>query len=137
MENFVNYCKDYILDNIEGYEGQSVYGSEFGYTLTEGANCDGSLTYSREEAKHYLKEWWDEAAAYWEYEKLNFGEVTHNPFDNPEAYMVCMVIEGVNAILSEQEDISENWNDEFVLTKEISERIKEYVKNFDENTELF
>ena len=131
MENFKEYCKDYILEHLNDYEGQSVYGSEVGYTITQSPNVDGTLTYSREDAKEYLREWWDECAAYWNYEKDNFGEHFHNPFDEPEAYMVCMVIEGVNAILANEPHIEESWNDELELTEEVIEDIKEHVEEFD------
>ena len=131
MENFKEYCKDYILEHLNDYEGQSVYGSEVGYTITQSPNVDGTLTYSREDAKEYLREWWDECAAYWNYEKVNFGEHFHNPFDEPEAYMVCMVIEGVNAILANEPHIEESWNDELELTEEVIEDIKEHVEEFD------
>lgn len=131
MESFKDYCKNYILDHIDGYEGQSHYGCDFAYTLTGEPNVEGTLTYSTYEAKEYLREWWDECGEYWDYEKDNFGENIHNPFDNPEAYMVCMVIEGVNAILANEPHIEESWNDELELTKEVIEDIKKYVEEFD------
>ena len=130
MENFIDYCKDYILSTIENYEGHNGYGSELGMTLTEEPNCNGSLTFSRSEAKDYLREWWDECGDYWEYERDNFGENFHNPFDDPEGYMVCMVIEGVNSILSDCPIVEENWNDKFELTEDAIASIEEYVENF-------
>lgn len=130
MENFVDYCKNYILENIENYKGRSEYGADFAYTLTEGPNCDGSLTYSRREAQEYLNEWYDDCSEYWEYEKSNFGENYHNPFENPEAYMVCMVIEGVHSILSHCPIIEENWDDTFVLDDDAIKSICEYVKGY-------
>lgn len=131
MESFKDYCKNYILDHIDGYEGQSHYGCDFAFILTEAPNADGSLTYGTNKAKEYLREWWDECGEYWEYEKDNFGEHLHNPFDEPEAYMVCMVIEGVNAILAKEPHIEESWNDKLELTEEVIAGIKEYVEEFD------
>lgn len=84
LEQFTQYCKEFIKDHIDGYTDQMVYGADLGYTITEGINADGSCTYSTYMAKQYLKEWWDDAADYFEYEKDNFGE-NHNPFKNPEA----------------------------------------------------
>ena len=137
MENFVKYCKDYIVDHISDYVGDNVYFCELGYTITEGPNCDGTLTYSTYEAKEYLREWWDDCASYWEYEKVNFGENMHNPFENPEAYMVCMVIEGVNAILGRCPIVDERWSEECELTQEDVDKIIEFVESFDEDEELF
>ena len=135
MENFKDYCKNYILDHIDNYEGQAHYGCDFAYTLTEAPNANGTLTYSTHDAIEYLREWWYECGEYWDYEKDNFGENIHNPFDNPEAYMVCMVIEGVNAILANEPHIEESWNDEIELTEEVIEDIKKYVEEF--NGEIF
>ena len=45
METFIDYCKNYVLEHIDGYEGQEVYLCDLGFTLTEGPNCDGTLTY--------------------------------------------------------------------------------------------
>ena len=133
METFIDYCKQYIYDHIDGYRGQRVYPCDLGYTLTDGPNCDGTLTYSRAEAIEYLKEWWDEAADYYDYERDNFGTGGHNPFDNPEAYMVCMVIEGVAALISQAFDRIEgvDWNEKVELTGDLIEQITEKVNEND------
>lgn len=135
--NFITYCKQYIFDHIDNYRGQSVYPCDFGFTLTEEPNYDGTLTYSREEAKNYIREWWDEANDYFEYEKFNFGTV-RNPFENPEVYMVCMVIAGVESLISNAFDQIEgvDWNEEIELTGELIEQICEKV-NENDNKRLF
>lgn len=127
MENFTDYCRDTIIDALESYEGQDVYPCDLAYTLTECMNANGTCTFSRAEAKDYIKEWWDEAGEYWEYENDNFGEHRWNPFNDPEAFMVCMVIEGVASMLSQCETIDESWNDEIKLTAETIGKIKEEV----------
>ena len=137
MESFVDYCKQYILDHIADHEGHWYYGGEVGYHITQGANCDGTLTHSTAEAKRYLGEWWDECGEYWEYEKGNFGEHFHNPFDEPEAYMVCMVIEGVNSILGNCPCLDNSWNEELELTGDVIREICDYAKNFETEGSLF
>lgn len=137
MENFVSYCKNYILENIDEFDGQTHYACDFAYELTNEPNVNGSLTFSRQKAMDYLGEWWDDAASYWQYENDNFGEHTHNPFDEPEAYMVCMVIEGCNAILAQAPFISDNWNDEVMFDKDAIDSIKDFVSGIDEGTSLF
>ena len=77
----------------------------------------------------YLKEWWDDAADYWNYEKDNFGENLHNPFDNPEAYTVCMVIEGVNGLMSQLQFIDKHWNDKITLSKRNINTIKKQLND--------
>lgn len=135
MEDFVTYCKNYVLEHIDEYEGQEVYLCDLGSTLTEYPNCDGTLTYSREAAKNCIREWWDEADDYFQYEKDNFG-TPRNPFENPEAYMVCMVIEGVRALIDDAIDtlgLNDKWNDEVELTVDLVEKIKGAVKEYDDD----
>ncbi len=130
LKTLTDYCKDFIIDNLPDYLGTNVYGCDLGYTITEGINADGSCTYSTYEAKEYLKFWWDDAADYFQYEKDNFGENLYNPFKNPEAYMVCMVIEGVNSLLSQSSFIDKNWNNEIELTKKNIKKIIQEIKDF-------
>lgn len=134
MESFIDYCKNYVLEHIDEYEGQEVYLCDLGFTLTEGPNCDGTLTYSIHDAIEYLREWWYEASDYFQYEKDNFG-TPRNPFENPEAYMVCMVIEGVRALIDDAVDtlgMNDQWNDEVELTADLIEKIKGAVKEYDD-----
>lgn len=130
LKTLTDYCKDFIIDNLPDYLETNVYGCDLGYTITEGINADGSCTYSTYEAKEYLKFWWNEAAAYFQYEKDNFGENLYNPFENPEAFMVCMVIEGVNSLLSQSKFIENNWNNNIELTDKNIKKIIQEIKDF-------
>lgn len=125
--DFDDFCKETIKDKLPEYVEQDVYMCELGMQLTEGMNCDGTFTYSRSEAKDYLREWWDDADEYWNYETFSFGEHFHNPFENPEAYLVCMVIEGVRSLLSQCHEVAENWNDQVELTQEMCDSIIEQL----------
>lgn len=132
MKNFVDYCKEYIAATIDEYEGQRVDLCDLGLELTEGPNVDGSLTYSSALAREYLKEWYDDAGAYWDYEEREFGEHFRNPFDNPEGYMVCMVIEGVRSLIDdalEELGLMDKWDEEVELTPELCAQIVESVNN--------
>ena len=131
LETLTDYCKNFIADHLENYYNQSIYGCDLGYTITEGINVDGSCTYSTYKAKEYIKFWWDEAADYFQYEKDSFGENLHNPFENPESYMVCMVIEGVNSLLSQSSFIDDNWNNEIELTEKNIKKIIQEIKDFE------
>ena len=137
MESFIEYCRNYIIDHIEDYEGQSHYACDWGSILTDCAKCDGTLTYSTKEAKDYLKEWWYDCGQYFEYEKFNFGSAVSNPFEHPEAYMVRMVSEGVNAIFSKCPTINEMWNDKVEMTEDLINEIKEVAEGIDEDEDLF
>lgn len=132
MKEFITYCKQYIYDHIDDYRGQKVYPCDLGFTLTEGPNCDGTLTYSTATAKEYLKEWWDEAGDYYDYERANFGTGGHNPFENPEAYMVCMVIEGVRVLIDQAFMVLDiDYNEMVELTGDLIEQITEKVNEND------
>lgn len=124
MKNFSEFCKDYLLEKLDEYEGTMSYGCDLTYNLCEECNANGSLTYSRKTAIEYLCEWWYDAADFSEYEQMSFGERS-NPFENPEAYMVRMVIGGIGYLLSQCAVIDEAWNDELELTPEVIEAIKE------------
>ena len=127
IPEFFDFCKDFILDKIDEFEGRYVYGADLGIDLTEGINADGTFTYSTEKAKKYLQDWWADAAEYSEYEEMNFGQRS-NPFENVEAFIVRMVIEGVITILSRCKFVDDKWNDKFELTAEIISTIKEEVE---------
>ena len=135
IEKFFDFCKNYILEEIDEHEGRDVYGADFGIELTEGMCADGTFTYSTEEAKEYLKEWWADAGEYSDYENFNFGERS-NPFDNPERFTTSMVTEGVRTILSRCEFIDNKWNEKFELTEDVIALIKEQVEE-QTNDELF
>ncbi len=130
--SFIDYCKNHIEEKIYGFVGQSFYGCDLSHELTMEENCNGTLTFDRKEAIVQLNEWWYDCADYWTYEKDNFGEHCHNPFDEPEAYMVCMVIEGCASLLGQTEALQEVWNDEFELTKELADKIVEQVYKINE-----
>lgn len=141
MENikkYADYVKDFIQDVLPEFEGCRVYGADLGYTITQEINADGTITYDRAEAIEYIKAWFDEAAEVYQYQVDNFGYALHNPFENPEAFTACMVIEGVAAVLGQCDEVSgefdgvDRWNDEFELTEEIINGILDYVKEVDE-----
>lgn len=123
FESFDDYCKDFIKDNLDGFIGRTVYACELANEITMGINVDGSATYSTYKAKEYLRAWWDEAADYFQYEKDNFGEHRWNPFENPEAYMVCMVIQGVEGLMAQVKEIYEAQDDQIEVTQELCDSI--------------
>lgn len=137
LENFTEYCKNFIMDNLPNHEGNSTYMCDLGNNLTHGINIDGSITFDRRLAFEYLQEWIWEAGEYFEYERANFGQNITNPFANPEAYMVCMVIEGIYIILQECDFINDNWDNELELTSENINTIIEEINNVDDDIDLF
>ena len=118
IPKFFDFCKDYILDKIDEYEGMKVYGSNLGDLITEGMNNDGSFVHSKVEAKRYLEKWFLEAGGYLEYEKQVFGQRS-NPLDRIESFLVLMVIDGVRVILSRCEFVKDRTDKAFFLTNDV------------------
>lgn len=104
-------------------ENETVYACDLGYYITKCINVKGYTTYNKQEAMNYIYEWFDEAAEVYEYEMKNFGKVFHNPFKDPQTWMVCMIIEGVNAILCRCNVLEKCWNEEIVLTADVIDSI--------------
>lgn len=129
--SYSDYCKEHIKDNIENYENEHVYACDLANHLTEAINIDGSATYSTYKAKEYIKFWWDEASDYFQYEKDNFGENLHNPFERPEAFHVCMIIQGVSSLLYQCSTIDKHWNDEIELTPKHIKKILKEIENLE------
>lgn len=131
IKDFNTFCKEYVIDKLNDWKGwnPSYYCCDTAYKITEEPNVNGTFTFSRAEAMDYIKEWWDDAAEYWDYEKNNFGEHFHNPFDEPEAFTVCMLIRGVESLLSQCSVIDENWDEEITFTNEIIEKLLEELED--------
>lgn len=80
-----------MIDALDDMEGRDGYVSDLAFTLFEGENIDGSMTYSTYKAEQWIAEHFhdladvvDDMAADW--------DITPNPFSNPEAFMVQVVI---------------------------------------------
>lgn len=131
-QNFCDYTKEHLLDKLEDYKGCKSYACDLYNLLTEGINADGSATYSTYEAKEYIKEWFEDAGNYYEYAKMNFGEVFNNPFERPEAFMVEMIIQGVSVLLNDVKTISDNWDEEIEITEELIQEIKNHIESIKE-----
>ena len=135
-EDFIPFCKQQILDEIDNFEGDSKYGCDLAGYLTEGMNCDGTFTYSTNEAKEYLQAWWWEAEQFSEYEEFNFGERS-NPFKNVEAFTVRMVVEGVAGLMGKLPIIEKHWNDKLHLTRRNINTIKKQLAELSDEEEVF
>lgn len=80
-----------MIDHLDDLEGRDGYVSELAFTLFEAENIDGSMTYDTYKAElwiaahfHDLADVVEDMAAEW--------DITPNPFNNPEAFMVQVVI---------------------------------------------
>lgn len=130
-ESFAEYVKNFIIDSISDYENCRIYGGVIVNLLTEDINANGTATFSAYEAIEYLKEWWDEVAEFYDFMEENYGQIPCNPFKNPEAFMVCMITEGVRRVLIKHEFLAEYWNNGVIFKEKLVEDIKAYVNTVD------
>ena len=125
MKTYINYCKDHAIDALEEMKGNnaSSYGCDLAYELCEEINVNGTATFSRAKAREYIREWWDEAGAVYEFQKQTYGEALHNHFEDPEAFHVYLIIGGVSVLLSNCSIVYDAWNDDLELTDDIIDGI--------------
>ena len=134
MSNIKEEFIEFIREELENREGDSEYGCELGFTLCEAINTDGSVTYSRQKAIDWIKENWYLCAESYDNQKSNWGpESLKNPFEEPEAFMVCVYIDIVNRILAETPTVSYNWDDKIHLTREKINSLMAEVEDTAEN----
>lgn len=133
--------KEYLLDEIDNYEGMAMYVDEIGDKLTQGLLIDG------ENDKHNtmltinkIAENWEEYGAVFKYMKDNWGE-TVNPFENAEAFdakaynIIARKILSDLQLVFDLQLVGEEKNGKTVLTEEVIKKIKRYIKN--DNTGYF
>lgn len=122
MKTLKNYIIDETIYNLKEREGETVYACDLAYTVFESANVDGSYTYSTYKATQWVKKYFDSLGEIVDELKSN-GIDAPNPFDEPEKFQVCILLEGAQYLLSQCETIDENWNDEIELTPKIIRKI--------------
>lgn len=95
MKNALNDLEKDVLsrmiDNLDALEGRDGYVSELTFTLFEKENIDGTITYDREEAQEWIAEHFHDLADVVE-DMAAEWDITPNPFNNPEAFMVQVVL---------------------------------------------
>ena len=80
-----------MIDELDCMEGRDGYVSKLAFSLFEGANMDGTLTYSTEEAKQWIAAHTNDLADVVE-DMASDWDITPNPFGNPEAFMLQVVL---------------------------------------------
>lgn len=129
-----------IIDKLYDYEGTEVYACDLGYKLFEGENIDGTFTYSSYEAKQWVKENFDDIGEVWEELQFQFGGdflKDYNMFDNPEKFMVLIILESASYLIGKCKLIEDNWNDEITLDKKTIETLKEQLKELDDGCSIY
>lgn len=91
LNNLEKDVLEQMIDHLDDLEGRDGYVSELAFTLFEAENIDGSMTYDTYKAElwiaahfHDLGDVVEDMSVAW--------DITPNPFNNPEAFMVQVVI---------------------------------------------
>ena len=113
---------DLIRDKLDNYKDTSNYGCDLAYTLFEGENVDGSMTYSTYWSVELIRKYWDDFADIYQEFVDNTGS-SLNPFDSDESFVVVMLLEEAQNILSQCKTIDDNWNDKFTLDEKTIKKI--------------
>jgi hypothetical protein len=134
MKTLKNYIIDETIWNLKEREGETIYACDLAYTVFEGANVDGSYTYSTYDAIKWIKKYFDSLGEIVE-EMQGQGLNAPNPFYEPEKFQVCVLLEGAQYLLSQCETIDENWDKEIELTpktiRKICRELREQKQKYD------
>lgn len=129
-----------IIDKLTDYEDTTQYACDLAYTLFESENVDGTFTYSTYEAKEWIKNNFEEIGEVWEELKFSFGAdflSNYNLFDNPEKFMVLIILESASHLLSKCKYIDDNWNNEVTLSKKVITTLKNQLKELDNGGAIY
>mgnify|MGYP001851513589 CR=1 FL=1 len=129
MKNFNELTVKLLGEELENYEGENITACELAWTLTQGYNVDGTITYNTQESINLIfKYWWDIADIYNEY-LGQLGQCEINIFERPEAFLTLMFIENAEILMSNCEIIESNWNENIELNRENIDTIKKQLES--------
>lgn len=122
-----------LQEKLNEYEDTKSYGCDLGYTLFEGYNMDGTITYNRYRAEMWIKNNWDNFGEILEelrfqFDSDYFKDIAMNIWDNPEKFMVIVYLEVASYLLSQCPFVDENWNKEIILTSDNIELISKQLE---------
>ena len=127
-EGFADYCKNYVYDHIYDHVGRVLYACDIASEITQSDTMSGSVTYSARLAREYLIWWWDDCANFEIALSERFGEhCGASAFTDSEAFMMNMVVAGVESLLEQCDTIQKN--NKLTITRKIANKIVDEIKN--------
>ena len=126
---YTQTCKQHIIDTIADWQDQDIEVSEFGHTLSEGENANGSWYCSTYKAEQDLDAFGRDAVAEFidEY-KSNFGELPYDAYTEPESFHCLMMIVGVENVFNQLAAVQNIWDKKVKLTKKLIKKIIDELK---------
>lgn len=131
---------DRIIDRLKEYKDTEHYACDLGYTLFEGENLDGSFTYNTYAAEQWIKDNFRDIGPVVDELKFQFGEnfmKNYNPFDNPEKFMVLIILEVASYLISRCKLVQDNWDNKIVLDEEIINTLSEQLEEQKSSSEIY
>lgn len=127
------FVKGLIIDKLDLYKDQKHYACDLAYTLFEEENVNGTYHFSTYKAKKWIEEHFDDLGEIVEEISSNFDEefikkFIVDIFDNPERFVVVIILEVANYLLSQCKTINEKWDDEIILNDEIIKKIEKELE---------
>lgn len=124
MDTLKNFVIDAMIDELYEMEDREIYGADLGYGIFETANCDGSYTCNAQEAKEFIKDYYEDIGDVVESIEFNLGKGSVcNCFNEPEKFQVQIMLEMSSSLIAQVSIVDDNWNNEFTLTKKVIEKI--------------
>jgi len=124
MDTLKNFVIDAMIDELNEMEDREIYGADLGYEIFEEANCNGSYTCDAQEAKEFIKDYYEDIGDVVESIEFNLGKGSVcNCFNEPEKFQVQIMLEMSSSLIAQVSIVDDNWNNEFTLTKEVIEKI--------------
>lgn len=129
MKNFNELTVGLLEKELENYEGENITACELAWTLTQGYNVDGTITYNTQKSIDLIHRfWWDIVDIYSGYVE-ELGQCEINMFECPEAFLVLMFIENANNLMAQCEIIKNNWDENIELNRKNIEIIKKQLES--------
>lgn len=100
-----------MIDVLEGMEGRDGYVSDLAFTLFEGENIDGTMTYSTYKASQWIAEHFHDLADVVEGIAADW-DITPNPFSNPEIFMLQVVLYVAEQLVYQSAYLARSQNEE-------------------------
>lgn len=135
MEDFKDYCQNYILEKLRNRIGDELYISagSLADDLTSYDMDNGTITMSDPKAMAYINEWQWDAGEFLDYMDFHFGKILCNPFKRPGLFMVHMVREGCEILLCGCPIMKKYGNEIKVISRQF---IRQLEKELDEIREV-
>lgn len=117
------FIADFIEARLDEMPERSVYGCDLASEITMPINMDGTYFIWTAKTEAFIKNHWDDAGEFYSHYVQEFDEPPANVFTEPDKFHVQMMIDGVEERVSNSRFVQDNWDEDFILTKENCDQI--------------